>query len=537
MRYEDGRAIERVLRTEEEEIMRRIDKKFLRENFLGLSLTCIGVLLLALSITVHFNHHASGSDFVLASGNGLSGQDIQSLAEINQAHERIVNEIKPAIVSIQSTHVVHVQQQSPMFMDPYLRQFFGNMFPNVPQNQRERALGSGVIVSPDGYILTNNHVIQHATGIKVTLTNGKQYDGKVVGADPQTDIAIVKIDASGLATATLGDSSSLKVGDIVMAFGNPFGLDFTVTKGIVSALGRSNIGSRIEEYGNFIQTDAAINPGNSGGALVNIHGQVIGINTAILSNNAGPGGEGGFMGIGFAIPSNTARHIMNELIKNGKVVRGYLGVHIGELKPALAKAMGAPDTNGAIVEDVQSGSPAAKAGLKAGDVIRSVNGQTVTSFTALRYEIAEMNPGTEVTLGILRDGKPMTLKVTLGTLPETASNSSSGPNEGRAPSHGTLQGVSVQDLTPSISQQLHLPEGTRGVVITSVDPNSVAGESGLSRGDVIMDINRQPVTSVSDFNRLAAAATGQTLLRVMHQQRGGPPVPMFLAISPGENGQ
>lgn len=505
--------------------MRRIDKKFLRENLLGLSLTCIGVLLLALSVTVHFNNRASRSNFVLADGSGLDGQDINSLAQINEAHERIVNAIKPAIVSIQSTQVIKVQGQQGPYMDPFFRQFFGNIFPNIPQTQRERALGSGVIVSPDGYIITNNHVIQHATGITVTTTSGKVYKGKVVGADPQTDIAVVKIDATGLPTAPLGDSTTLKVGDVVMAFGNPFGLDFTVTSGIVSAVGRSNVA--IENYANFIQTDAAINPGNSGGALVNIHGQVIGINTAILSNSSGMGGEGGFMGVGFAIPSNTAKHIMNDLIKNGKVERGFLGIHIGRVTASLAKSMGAPDTNGAIVEDVQPGSPAANGGLKSGDIIRSLDGQPVSSFTGLRYAIAEMNPGTEVTLGILRDGKTMDVHIKLGTLPETASNGAGGPGEGTAPSHSTLQGVSVQDLTPQISQELQIPPGTRGVVITSVDPNSLAAES-LSRGDVIMDINRQPVTSISDFNRLAAAATGQTLLRVIHQGQ-----PMFVAISPG----
>lgn len=504
--------------------MRRIDKRFLRENLLGLSLTCIGILLLVLSVTVHFNGHFNGSKFVLADGAGLDGQDIQSLAQLNKAYERIVTEIKPAIVSISSTHVIRVQQ-SPMFNDPFFRQFFGNMFPNIPQNRKEQALGSGVIVSPDGYIITNNHVIAHATDIKVGLLDGKVYSGKVVGADPQTDIAVVKIDATGLPTAPLGDSASLHVGDMVMAFGNPFGLDFTVTQGIVSALGRSSVG--IENYANFIQTDAAINPGNSGGALVNIHGQVVGINTAILSNDSGMGGQGGFMGIGFAIPSNTAKHIMNDLIKNGKVARGFLGIHIGPVTPTLAQSMHVPDTNGAVVEDVQAGSPAAKGGLKAGDVIRSLNGENVSSYTGLRYDVAEMNPGTTVTLGILRDGQPLTVHVTLGTLPETASNEG-GPGEGNAPSHSTLQGVSVQDLNPSISQQLQLPVGTQGVVITDIDPNSPAGQAGLSRGDVIMDINRQPVRNVSDFNRLAAQATGTTLLRIVHHGQ-----PMFIAIAPG----
>ncbi|MGH9403853.1 MAG: Do family serine endopeptidase [Terriglobia bacterium] len=510
--------------------MRRINKQFLRDNFLGLSLTCIGLLLVALALTAHLNHRAD--PFVLANGNGLDGPDINSLAQINQAYERIVDNIKPAIVSIQSTQVVRVQQ-SPFLNNPLFGQFFGNMFPNVPQQQREHALGSGVIVSPDGYIITNNHVIRHATGIKVTLANGKVLDGKVVGADEQTDLAIVKIDASNLATATLGDSKSLHVGDLVMAFGNPFGLDSTVTKGIVSAIGRSELGIEGRNgYEDFIQTDAAINPGNSGGALVNIHGQVIGINTAILSNSAGPGGEGGFMGIGFAIPSDTARHIMTDLIKNGKVERGYMGVSIQALRPALAKSLNVPDTNGAVVAQVEPGTPAAKAGLKSGDVIRTLNGQTVTTSSSLRYEVAEMNPGTEITLGILRDGKSMTMKLQLGVLPENASNGPGGPNEGKAPSHSTLEGVSVQNLTPEIRNDLHVPDSVHGVVIAGVDPNSAAGQSGLSRGDVIMDINRQPVNSTSDFNRLAAQATGQTLLRVLHQGSPG-----YIAISPGDDGQ
>jgi serine protease Do len=505
--------------------MRRINGKFLRENLLGLSLTCIGILLLALSVTLHYDHRSS--NFVLANGDGLDGADIQALANMNKAYERIVNTIKPAIVSIQSEHIIQVQE-SPFMMDPFFRQFFGNLFPNIPREQRERALGSGVIVSSDGYILTNNHVIRHAKDIQVTLLDKRVFKGKVVGADPQSDLAVVKINASNLPVAPLGDSSTLHVGDSVVAFGNPFGLDFTVTKGIVSALGRSVGIEGPQGYENFIQTDAAINPGNSGGALVNVRGQVIGINTAILSSNSGPGGEGGFIGIGFAIPSNTAKHVMNDLIQHGKVARGFMGVGIQPLDQGLAKEFDVPDLNGALVRDVEPGSPAAKAGLKPGDVIRKLNGRVVTSPDDLRYMVGESNPGTEVTLEILRDGKPMTVRMRLGELQANASEGQGGSNVGQAPQQSALQGISVQNLTPDIRDQLNLPEGARGVIITNVDPNSPAGMAGLSRGDVIESINRHPVNNVSDFNRLASEAKGQTLLRVIHQG-----YPMFVVISPG----
>jgi S1-C subfamily serine protease len=259
----------------------RVDKRFLRENLEGLSLTLIGFMTLGLSLMLYQGHHLF-PDFALAQGKALDGPDIDALERQNQAYERIAKAVTPAIVAIQSTQVIKVQQ-SPFLSDPFFRQFFGNMFPQVPREQKEKALGSGVIVSPEGYIVTNNHVIAKATEISVTLADKRTFKGKVVGADPSTDVAVVKIDGSGLPTATFGNSDQLKVGDTVMAFGNPFGQYFTVTRGIVSALGRSGMG--IEGFENFVQTDAAINPGNSGGALVNVHGQVVGINTAILSGN------------------------------------------------------------------------------------------------------------------------------------------------------------------------------------------------------------------------------------------------------------
>jgi len=503
----------------------RIDKRFLRENLGGLSLTLMGVLILGLSALLYQGHHLF-PQFALAQGKGLDGPDIDALERQNQAYERIAKAVTPAIVAIQSTQVIK-QQQSPFFMDPFFRQFFGDMFPqfNIPREQRQHALGSGVIVSSDGYIVTNNHVIAKATEIQVLLSDKRTFKGKVVGADPQTDVAVIKIEASGLPTVPFGDSNQLKVGDTVLAFGNPFGQWFTVTRGIVSALGRSGMG--IEGFENFIQTDAAINPGNSGGALVNVRGQVVGINTAILSGNSGPGGEGGSVGIGFAIPSDMAKHVMEDLIKTGKVTRGYLGVRPRNLDQELANQFKVPDTAGALVQDVIAGGPADKAGIKNGDVIRKLNGQQVDDadqFTAL---VTNMNPGAEATLEILRDGQPMTIKATLGERPTNLS-AQGGPG---AVQEGALRGIAVQNLTPSIREQLSLPGNVTGVVIGNLDPNSPAARTGLQEGDVIESINRQPVRSVADFNRLAAQANGQTLLRVNRQGNGA-----FVVISPDESG-
>ncbi len=498
----------------------RFDKRFLRENLGGLSLTLIGILVLGLSMMMYRGHHLFPS-FALAQGKSLDGPDINVLQEQNEAYERIAKAVTPAVVAIQSTQVIKVQQ-SPFLNDPFFRQFFGNMFPQVPQEQREQALGSGVIVSSDGYILTNNHVIAKAKDISITLSDKRQFKGKVVGADPQTDIAVVKIDSTDLPVASLGDSEALHVGDIVMAFGNPFGLNFTVTRGAVSALGRSQ--GDIETFQNFIQTDAAINPGNSGGALVNIHGQVVGINTAILSGNSGPEGEGSFMGIGFAIPIDMAKHVMEDLIKTGKVSRGYLGVEIENLDEGLAKQFHVPDTNGALVGDVTKDSPADKAGVKTGDVIRKLNGQMISDRDQLTVMVTNLNPDSVATLDILRDGQPMTIKVTLGERPANLNATTGGPS---GVQQGALRGITVQNLTPSIRDQLGLPPSAVGVVISQLDPNSPAAQAGLQEGDLIESINRHPVRSVADFNRWAAEAKGQTLLRINRQGNG-----VFVVISP-----
>jgi serine protease Do len=505
--------------------MRAKTKQFLRENLFGLSLTLIGVVCLTLSGLLYEGRRVF-PQFALAEGSGLDGPEIDTLERQNKAYERIAESVTPAIVAIQSTQVIKVQQ-SPFMMDPFFRQFFGNMLPQfgVPREQREHALGSGVIVSADGYIVTNNHVVSKATQIEVLLSDKRTFKGKVMGADPQTDIAVIKIDAHNLPVVPFGDSGQMKVGDIVMAFGNPFGQYFTVTRGSVSALGRSL--SDPDKFEDFIQTDAAINPGNSGGALVNVRGQVIGINTAIVSGNSGPGGEGGFIGIGFAIPSNTAKHVMEDLIKTGKVSRGYLGVSIRSLDEGLAKQFKVPDMSGALVNDVTPGGPADKAGIKNGDVIRKLDGKTVAGADQLTAMVTNINPGTEVTMDILRDGKPMAIHLTLGERP---ANLSVTPGVGKAPSEGALRGITVQNLTPDIRDQLGLPPNVRGVVISNLEPGSPAAQGGIQPGDVIETINRQQVNSVADFNRLAAEAKGQTLLRINRQGNG-----IFVVISPGDS--
>lgn len=502
--------------------MQKRSKQFLRENFFGLSLTLIGLLCLALAGVLYLGR-GRFTEFALADGQGLAGPEIEALEKQNRAFERIAEAVTPAVANIRTTQIIKVQQ-SPFFMDPFFRQFFGDMFGpemGIPREQREHALGSGVIVSPEGYIVTNNHVIARASEIEVMMSDKRVFKAKLVGADPRSDIAVVKIEGTNLPTVPWGDSSALKVGAIVMAFGNPFGLNFTVTRGSVSAVGRSGLG--IEQYEDFIQTDAAINHGNSGGPLINVRGQVIGINTAILSPTQGPGGQGGWTGVGFAIPSNLVKNVMESLIKTGKVARGYLGLNAGNLNPALARQFKVPDLSGVLVNQVEPGGPADKGGLRQGDVIRTLNGQTVDGSDRFRALVAGTSPGGEITLGILRDGQPLTLKVKLVEQPGGAA----GGAMGRPSAESTLRGITAQELTPSIRDQLGLSPQTRGVVISDLEQDSPAAQQGLQPGDVIESINRQPLRSLQDFDRLAAQATGDTLLRVNRQGASA-----FVVIAP-----
>jgi serine protease Do len=431
------------------------------------------------------------------------------LGSLPNGFSSILKPVLPAVVNISSSKVVKNKGETmPFFNDPFFRQFFGNQFgqqQQQPRSQREQSLGSGVIVTSDGTILTNNHVIDGATDIKVFLSDNREFPGKVVGTDPKTDVAVVKINASGLPTLPLGDSGRMQVGDIVLAIGDPFGIGKTATMGIVSATGRGGLG--IENYEDFIQTDASINPGNSGGALIDLHGSLIGINTAILS-----GEGGGNQGIGFAIPINMARNVMNQIVEHGKVVRGYLGVHIQDVTPDLAHQFGLNQGGGVLIGDVSPDTPASKAGIKKGDVVLELNGQPIEAANQLQVQISQMAPGTPAKMKIWRDGKAQDVTVTLGELPEQAEKE--GPGES---SEGALEGVEVQNVTPDLAQQLNLPSGTKGVVVTQVDPSSPAASVGLDRGMVIQEVNRKPVNNVEEYKRALSASSNQSVLLLVNQ--------------------
>jgi serine protease Do len=425
----------------------------------------------------------------------------------------IVKKVMPAVVSVSSTKVSKNPMESSGQMpdDQMFRQFFGKDF-NGRNNaqrqapeQREHGLGSGVIMTSDGYILTNNHVVDGATDVRVTLSDKREMKAKVVGTDPKSDIAVLKIDATNLPTITVGDSSKVQIGDYALAVGNPFGVGQTVTMGIVSATQRSNLG--IEAYEDFIQTDAPINPGNSGGALVNDRGQLIGINTAIIAH-----GSAGNQGIGFAIPANMARGVMEQIVNNGHVTRAYLGVIPQDVTPAIAKAFGEKDLRGALVGDVSPNSPAQKAGLQNGDIIVDVNGKPVTDSNALRMTISMMAPGTSVNLKAIRNGADRNFTVKLAELPTTEAALG---KEGKGPGDSSaIPGVAVENLNADATQALKLPADTKGVVVTNVSPSSEAAEAGLRRGDVIQEVNRKPVTNTSDFESAMRASKDKQLLLV-----------------------
>jgi len=430
----------------------------------------------------------------------------------------VLKPVLPAVVSIASSRIVKVPQNQFFFNDPFFQQFFGRQFQGAPRQEREQGLGSGVIISADGYILTNNHVIDKATEIKVILSDKREFPGKVIGADPKTDIAVVKIKATGLPTVTLGDSSKLQVGDYAFAIGNPFGVGETATMGIISATGRN--GLDIEDYEDFIQTDAAINPGNSGGALLNARGEVIGINTAILS-----GGSGGNQGIGFAIPINMAKYVMDQILKYGKVVRGYIGVGIQEVTPELAKQFNVPAEKGALVREVEPNSAGAKAGLQTGDVITEMNGQPVAGPNDLSLRVGMMTPGTSVHLKVVRNGETRDVTLTLGEAP---SGKGAAKNAEGSAENSPMKGVQVDELTGDIRQQLGLGPDVKGVVVTDVPGGSPASDAGLQRGDVIEQVNRHPVNSVAEYDRWVHEAGAQALVLLVNHNGNT----VFLVVQP-----
>jgi len=424
----------------------------------------------------------------------------------------VVKRAMPAVVNISSSKVVKRQQMpGGMLDDPFFRQFFGGRVPQQqqPRSQRETSLGSGVVVSADGYILTNNHVVDGATDVKVAFFDKHEYPAKIVGSDKFADIAVLKIDKTGLTPLPFADSGHAQVGDIVLAVGNPFGLGQTVTMGIISAMGRAGLG--IERFEDFIQTDAPINRGNSGGALIDTRGELVGINTAILA-----GETGGNEGIGFAIPANLAHSLMDQILKKGKVSRGYMGILPQQLTPDMAKAFNIPSEKGVAIARVEPDSPAMKGGVKVGDVITAINGNPVEDVNAFRLQIASFEPGTTVNLKIARGGQTLTVPVKLGEFDEKADATGERPEIQGKGEKGALGGVSVEALNSDIREQLQLPAGTSGVIITDVDEDSAASAAGLHSGDLIIQVNHRDVKSVADFNAAvkAGAARESTLLLV-----------------------
>ncbi len=435
-----------------------------------------------------------------------------------------VERAAPAVVNVFSERVVRVTEDrntSPLFEDPFFRRFFGEGTfggRQVPQERIERSLGSGVIVTADGYILTSAHVVEQSQEVRVAMADGKEFDVKVVGVDAPSEVAVLKANATNLPVIPIGDSSKVDVGDFALAMGNPFGVGQTVTQGIVSATGRYGLG--ISTYEDFIQTDAAINRGNSGGALTNYRGDLIGLNTAILSPT------GGFQGLGFAVPINMAMNVMRQIMQHGRVIRGYLGVSIQEVTPELAKALGLKQEGGALIGGVTAGGPAAAAGLQPGDVVIAADNKPINNPRELQQAITPMKPGATATLQIIRNGRQQQVTVKIGEMP--AETARGGAQPGAPETESPLAGVSVAPLTPDIARQLQLPPNTQGVVVTDVAEGSSAAFAGLERGVVIQQVNRKPVISVQQFTTLVRQAGNQPILLLVYQDGST----RFVVVSP-----
>ncbi len=427
-------------------------------------------------------------------------------ANRGNSYAAVVKKVSPSVVRIDISIAAKEQPQPQRFEgnmpeDPFFRRFFPQMPNQKSFSQPEHGVGSGVIVSKDGYILTNNHVVDDADQVKVSLNDGRTFTAKVVGKDPKSDVAVVKIDAKDLPAITLADSTKVEIGDVVLAIGNPFGIGQSVTMGIVSATDRGAMGL---DYEDFIQTDAAINPGNSGGALVDTEGRLIGVNTAIYSRS------GGNQGVGFAIPTSLARNVMVSLIDYGKVTRGYLGVMIQDVNPALAQQFKLKDEKGALVGDVVPNGPADKAGLKSGDVVLSFNGQSIADSRHLKLAVANTAPGESVTVQVLRDGETKNLDVKVKTLP--GDNEIAKADTEKSDNTDTLQGVGVSDLDSAAREQYNVPEHIKGAIVSQVDAGSAAAEAGLKPGDIITEINRHPVKNAEDAVKLTEHAKEKTTL-------------------------
>jgi serine protease Do len=415
---------------------------------------------------------------------------ITPVAAVQESFAPVVDRLAPVVVNVASIKVLRapLPEEMPFFSDPLLRDLFGHGGGRAPHELRQQSLGSGVIISRDGLVLTNDHVIRGATTVRVALADKREVEAKIVGADPKTDIALLRIPGHDHPFASFGDSTKVRVGDVVLAFGDPLGLGPTVTSGIISAKGRGNIG--IADYEDFIQTDAAINPGNSGGPLVNLAGEVIGINTAIATS----GGRGN-QGLGFAVPANLAREVVQQIEAHGRVIRGWLGVAVQDVTPAVAAALGLDKPNGALVSSVEENSPAARGGMERGDVIVQVDGKPVGDARELRMAVSQDAPGTRAKLTVRRGDRRLDLGVTLGEMP-SEEHAAKGEHGGP----GAL-GVQLAPLTPELARRLDLPAGSSGAIVSGVQPGSRAEAAGLRPGDVIQEIDRAPVKSPNDVKR------------------------------------
>ncbi len=467
----------------------------------------------------------AAENYTLASEPSVDSKQIASLEALNRERRARVKSILPSVVAVKTSKKIGTRRE--YGLDPF--EFFFGSRQRRFRNPRDEALvqnslGSGVIVTNEGHIITNNHVVDQVDEIEVQLSDGQTKKARVVGADEQVDLAVLKIDNPGVKPLKLADSDTVQPGDFVLAIGNPFGFEETVTEGIISSKGRPN---RSDFFGELLQTDAAINPGNSGGPLINLRGEVIGINTAIASTT------GGSQGVGFAIPSNTVRTALESLLKQGRIIRGYLGIQTRGLQPGESGT----DTDGVTVADVLAGSPAAQAGVQPGDLIRKFDGREVKNFTALRTLVAQTQLNKQVELEILRDGKPVKVKAqikeqpidnqTLGAVPrQNQPQTPRQPND-QETVDSPLASIHVDELTSEKARQLDLPPNARGVLVTDVDPDS--GVAELQKGDVIEEINQQPVTSVSDYNKIAGsldASQPQILSVCRHRARS------FLVLRP-----
>jgi serine protease Do len=526
------------MNTKARSVLARMSSRLRRHK--ALAGVAVGALAATLFLMLGFARITGpGADPIASTMAPMSDSTVAPLLALDQATEAVAKRVIPAVVEItvdgKQAENAQMQQMDPQDIPAPFRQFF---FQGPFQQQQQqppqmfRAEGTGVIISPDGYIVTNNHVVSNASHVTVTLHDQRQFDAKVVGTDKATDLAVIKIDATGLTSAAWGDSSALQPGQTVLAIGDPMGMNFSVTRGIVSALNRPRNMSNNDPNarGVFIQTDAPINHGNSGGPLVNAYGQVVGINSEMLTSS------GASEGIGFAIPSDLVKPTAASLIKNGKVVRGYLGIEVTDLIPSVAASLNDGNAKGALVNEVNAGSPAQSAGLKPYDVITGFNGHPVTSGTDLQTMAGAAAPGTVAHLNLLRNGTPVTVHVTMGDLAAAGSGTEAADNASASGNSSTSKlGASLEALTPDLRGQLQLPDSVHGLVVDSVTPGGPAMLAGIGRGDVIEQVNQHPVNSVGELNhQLGLTPQGKDILLLVHNKSGNFIIPVHPQADSGQ---